>query len=622
MKLNIALRPIVRGLSVAVLFGIVYWLSKGFGQYLSENRPTFQFGPLGFETGNEPSVRAHEGVSAKEVAKDPEHPLDDDDDVAHDKYDGDFDPQNFGNKPDAAHKPSSAAETDPDPAFSTVTLNMIQNGGAFNGKHNEKQQAVIDAFRETMSEYRASAWGHDEVKPISRVPYDWFGIGLMMLDNLDLAIIMGQQDWYEKMHSWVASFDVHKGMRCNTFETTIRALGGVLSAYYLTGDEVFLDVARKIGYPLVDSTLHHGNKIPDQWVNLVTGGTPGVVTNLAEVGTLQLEWTYLSYAVQDPWPAQAAHQIYEEIWKIAEDGLVDAVLIATPTLRGSGPRYTMNGGSDSYYEYLLKLWIQTGKTEQRYLDEYVAAIRNFRTHFMRQSQTSKLWYIGEFGRDSSGNFFEAEPMMEHLACFLPGTLMLGWYHNVPDRDEHRIMAERLLETCMAIYETPTGLAPENVYFGYSAKGRHFDQYPDVVVSSKGRVNHLRPETVESLWYFYVITGEKKWQDYGWKYFNAFHEHARLPEGGYATVVNVFDVPASPYNKLHTFWSAETLKYFFLLFADHDEQPFPLNNYVFTTEAHPLPVLGGRFDGHTDKRDLDRIRRRIYHRIRRAHETIA
>ena len=37
----------------------------------------------------------------------------------------------------------------------------------------------------------------------------------------------------------------------------------------------------------------------------------------------------------------------------------------------------------------------------------------------------------------------------------------------------------------------------------------------------------------------------------------------------------------------SYFFAETLKYYYLLFSDAD--PWPLDKFVFNTEAHPLPV---------------------------------
>ena len=40
----------------------------------------------------------------------------------------------------------------------------------------------------------------------------------------------------------------------------------------------------------------------------------------------------------------------------------------------------------------------------------------------------------------------------------------------------------------------------------------------------------------------------------------------------------------------SFFIAETLKYLYLLFSD--DSVLPLDQWVFNTEAHPLPVLKG------------------------------
>ena len=37
----------------------------------------------------------------------------------------------------------------------------------------------------------------------------------------------------------------------------------------------------------------------------------------------------------------------------------------------------------------------------------------------------------------------------------------------------------------------------------------------------------------------------------------------------------------------SFWLAETLKYFYLIFSDHDE--ISLDDFVFNTEAHPFRI---------------------------------
>ena len=57
------------------------------------------------------------------------------------------------------------------------------------------------------------------------------------------------------------------------------------------------------------------------------------------------------------------------------------------------------------------------------------------------------------------------------------------------------------------------------------------------------------------------------------------------------------VPPSQRNKMESFWPAETLKYLFLLLHDTamGKEDLPLDQYVFNTEAHPLPMAGSVAD---------------------------
>ena len=49
---------------------------------------------------------------------------------------------------------------------------------------------------------------------------------------------------YKEALRWVSSeLNLDKDIEVNTFEMTIRALGGLLSAYYLSGEQIFLQKA-------------------------------------------------------------------------------------------------------------------------------------------------------------------------------------------------------------------------------------------------------------------------------------------------------------------------------------------------------------------------------------------
>lgn len=238
----------------------------------------------------------------------------------------------------------------------------------------------------------------------------------------------------------------------------------------------------------------------------------------------------------------------------------------------------MGARADSYYEYLLKQWLQTGKKDDDFLvDDYRVAIEGVIGELVRETPNERHVYIGELI-----NGKEFKPKMDHLTCYLPGTLLLGYKHGMPE--SHLKLAKDLLETCFQTYmKQPTQLAPEITYFNL-----HGESEKDIYVKSNDAHNLLRPEFIESLYYFYVITGNKTYQDMGWTIFNAFERHTRV-KNGYTSIGNVKNVlNTRPRDMMESFFLGETLKYFYLLFSD-DRKEIDIDQYVFNSEAHPLPI---------------------------------
>lgn len=64
----------------------------------------------------------------------------------------------------------------------------------FSGPQNSRQQAVVAAFKHSWDGYKKYAWGHDNVKPMSKKYHEWFGLGLTIVDSLDTIYIMGLND--------------------------------------------------------------------------------------------------------------------------------------------------------------------------------------------------------------------------------------------------------------------------------------------------------------------------------------------------------------------------------------------------------------------------------------------
>lgn len=64
--------------------------------------------------------------------------------------------------------------------------------------------------------------------------------------------------------------------------------------------------------------------------------------------------------------------------------------------------------------------------------------------------------------------------------------------------------------------------------------------------------HPRPETIESLFLAYRLTGDDRYREYGWAIFQAIERHCRIPSGGYASVLDVDRLPVKHEDKMETF----------------------------------------------------------------------
>ncbi|KAI7806139.1 putative mannosyl-oligosaccharide 1 [Triplophysa rosa] len=90
--------------------------------------------------------------------------------------------------------------------------------------------------------YKLYAWGKNELRPLTRNGHigNMFGglRGASIVDSLDTLYIMGLMEEYEEAKEWIQNnLDLNSNGEASVFEVNIRYVGGLLSAFYLTGDE-------------------------------------------------------------------------------------------------------------------------------------------------------------------------------------------------------------------------------------------------------------------------------------------------------------------------------------------------------------------------------------------------
>jgi mannosyl-oligosaccharide alpha-1,2-mannosidase len=139
---------------------------------------------------------------------------------------------------------------------------------------------------------------------------------------------------------------------------------------------------------------------------------------LAEVGTIQLEFCTLSKLTRNSTYCDKALRIIDQLEKTAKNGVYSTFI----NYRSNSPYSfsTMGGLGDSFYEYLLKMWIMTGKKIERFQTLYQDAIQVVKNRMIDYSQPNNLLYFKNIYADSD----RETHTMEHLACFAGGTSLL------------------------------------------------------------------------------------------------------------------------------------------------------------------------------------------------------
>jgi mannosidase alpha-like ER degradation enhancer 2 len=408
-------------------------------------------------------------------------------------------------------------------------------------------------FLHAWNGYKQYAWGHDELRPLTKTSRDWYDKTLLMtpVDALDTMTLMGLDDEAAKTRDYIAknlSFD--QDIYVKNFEITIRMLGGLLSNYQLSGDKRLLVLAQDLGNRLLPA-FNSPTGMPYVFVNLKTGKTRGEVSNPAEIGTLLLEFGTLSKLTGNPVYYDKAKRaliaVYDHRSKI---GLV-GTSINVETGRWTDTTSHISGMIDSYYEYLLKASILFGDKDcERMWKESIAAVNKYVADEVR----GELWY----GQVDMNTGQRISTHYGALDAFLPAVLALG---GELDR------AKRLQESSYKMWKV-AGIEPEEI--DYSTMEITEPAYP------------LRPEIIESTYYLYFYTGDPKYLDMGQTFFDGLHKYCRT-DIAYAAMKNVESKEKA--NSMESFFFAETLKYLYLLYAPRNT--LDLKTSVFNTEAHPL-----------------------------------
>lgn len=443
---------------------------------------------------------------------------------------------------------------------------------------------IIEMFDHAYGSYMKYAYPADELMPLSckgRVRGEEPNRGdvddslgkfsLTLIDTLDTLVVLNKLDEFEDaVRKAVRDVRLDNDVVVSVFETNIRVLGGLLGAHVMAdlfrerGDRMqwyrdeLLHMAKELGHRLLPA-FNTTSGLPYPKVNLRYGvlnplartGTESD-TCTACAGTMILEFAALSRLSGEPVFEEHARKALDVLWKRRQKGndLVGTIINIHSgewIRRDSG----VGAGIDSYYEYLMKAYILLGDNVflERFNIHYSAIMKYI-------SQPPLLLNVHMHNPTVS-----VRSWMDSLLAFFPGLQVL------------RGDLKPAIETHEMLYQVTKQhkFLPE----AFTTEFRvHWGQHL------------LRPEFAESTYYLYKATGDPYYLRVGQSIVEKLNAHARVP-CGFAAVQDVRT--GTHEDRMDSFFLAEMFKYLYLLFSEKSQLPINIDDYIFTTEAHLLPV---------------------------------
>ncbi|KAI1786736.1 glycoside hydrolase family 47 protein [Ganoderma leucocontextum] len=463
---------------------------------------------------------------------------------------------------------------------------------------SEHRQNVKDIFLTSWNAYMEYAYPHsDDLTPISKSWTDGRnGWGASLVDALTTLAIMDETDLFEQAVNHTATVDFtrdHSGSTVSVFETTIRYVGALLSAYELSNKTypVLVTQAQSLADRLAFA-WSQGNTVPYGTININTTvpSSASVKPTISEVLALTLEWSRLAnYTGNDTYRALAENTVRAIIAqpKPLPGFPAQGVQVDPATSEPVGAYVTWGGGSDSYLEYLIKYPRLTNTDDDIFADNWATAVDSSIKTLLRTSTVSNWTYLADL--DDTGTI---RHIGSHLACFMAGNWIMGG--RLLNNQTIVNLGLELNEGCWNTYaSTATGIGPE-VFGFFSSDGNYtgstttadqltfYNEHGFFITTS---YFYMRPEVLESNFYAWRYTGNVTYYDRAVSAYQSLETYLKTDTVAYAPINDVNAADGGGFiDDMESFWFAEVLKYLYLTFDDPSH--ISLDEYVFNTEAHP------------------------------------
>jgi mannosyl-oligosaccharide alpha-1,2-mannosidase len=433
-----------------------------------------------------------------------------------------------------------------------------------------RQYKVKKAFQKCWTSYKKHAWMRDELTPITGAGIDTFGgWAATLIDSLDSLWIMDLKEEFSEAVIAVASIDWAKtnSSSANVFETTIRHLGGLLSAYDLSHERVLLLKAIELG-DMLYAGFDTPNRMPDFWLDFEKAKKgeqfAGDHMPSASPCSLSLEFTRLSQLTRDSKYYDAITRVTVLLERHQNSTKLPGMWPTFINMRDESFNdengFTLGALADSLYEYLPKMHALLGSLDPVYEKISRYALDTIKRNVLFRPMLpgkEDILFSGDVFMQGSGNETRVKLHAEgqHLGCFVGGMFALsGRLFGI---EEYVDIGVKVARGCVYAYNAfPTGIAPE-IFTMFPCPGLEGCDWDEEKGQSDAGQNApvgfknvrvpsyiLRPEAIESVFILYRITGEEEWREQAWVMFQAIME-ATETEYGNAGVedVTITGVPA-------------------------------------------------------------------------------
>ncbi|XP_069121333.1 ER degradation-enhancing alpha-mannosidase-like protein 3 [Argopecten irradians] len=454
--------------------------------------------------------------------------------------------------------------------------------GMSSSEKGELREKVVEMFRHAYDSYMNNAFPADELMPLSckgryrgtspsrgDIDDSLGNFTLTLIDTLDTLVVLGEIEEFEKaVHLVIEHAKFDSDIIVSVFETNIRVLGGLLGGHVVAtflkkkkksmdwyNDEL-LSMAKEVGYRLLPA-FNTTTGIPFSRVNLKHGITKELTSRCKDTctacaGTMVLEFAALSRLSGEPIFEEKAHKAMDYLWQQRHRtsdlvGTVINVHNGDWIRRESG----VGAGIDSYYEYVLKAYILLGDDTylQRFNKHYDAVMKYI-------SQGPMFVDVHMHKPQSISRHF-----MDSLLAFWPGLQVLKGDIK-PAMETHEMLYQIIQKH---------NFLPEAFTTDFRV---HWGHHP------------LRPEFVESTYFLYKATGDPHYLNVGKEVINNLNTYARV-KCGFAAIKDV--TTGAHEDQMDSYVLAETFKYLYLMFSEKSDRILDIDDYIFTTEAHLLPL---------------------------------